>query len=183
MAESHIELQCEKCGHRLRAPRDAIGKYAPCPHCKNKIYIPTPASEIEELPLAEEDSAFLQREADLEAERRRLDRALAREKDSTAPTDAPHRPQTHHQPRAGHAHPAVGTGRTSVRGVVITYLEAMRDSDLHRAQEALALLATHKQETLAMVDRLAADQIPPVEMAQVPAGVYQGFLKNLRSQL
>ena len=160
-----IELPCEKCGHPMRFAREQGGRMGKCPSCGNDVYIPTPEEELEELPLAPEDQSEEQRERELQDERRRLDRTLAQERDE--------------QP----ARPRGGVGRTSVKGVVMTYLTAMRDSDLQRAEEALALLATSRDEALRVIDRLAADQIPPAEMANVPPGVFQGFLKTLRSRL
>ncbi len=189
----NIQIKCEKCGHGISVPRDAAGKYAPCPSCANSVYIPTPEEEIEELPLAEEDPTDLEREAALLAERRRLDMQLAREEkaagherspghDSGAGSGRSSESPPLKPPSAGQHHPP-GTGRTTVKGVVIAYLTAMRDSDLTRAEQALALLHPYKTETLRVLDRLAADQIPPTEMADVPPGVFQGFLKSLRSQL
>ena len=169
-----IELRCEKCGHQIRAKREAAGKWAKCPNCHNNLYIPTPEEEIEELSLAPEDSAALEREERLQAERRRLDHALAHEDE--VPTE-PHLPPV--RSKRG----SLPAGRTTVKGVVLSYLVAMRDTDLGRAEEALQLLATQKAKTIEIIDRLAADQIPPAEMTNVPPGVYQGFLKSLRSQL
>ncbi len=59
----------------------------------------------------------------------------------------------------------------------------MRNSDLVQADEAMAVLLSRRPEAREIIDRLAADQIPPSELADVPSAVYQGFLKNLRSQL
>jgi len=169
-----IELRCEKCGHKILAPHEEAGKQAKCPNCQSDVYIPTPEEEIEELPLAPEDSTEREREDRLQAERRRLEHALAHEDD--APTET-------HSSLARPTKGQVPTGRTTVKGVVLTYLVAMRDSDLERAEEALRLLATQKAKAMQMLDELATDQIPPAEMANVPSGVYQGFLKSLRSQL
>jgi len=169
-----IELTCEKCGHHIRAKREAAGKWAKCPNCQNDLYIPTPEEEIEELPLAPEDASDLQREEQLQAERRQLERALSHEGESSGePIPAPD----------GSTKGPAPAQRTSVKGVVMTYLIAMRDSDFDRAETAIQLLATQKAKAIEIIDALAADQIPPAEMTNVPAGVYQGFLKNLRSQL
>ena len=48
-----------------------------------------------------------------------------------------------------------------MKGVVIAYLTAMRDSDLGRAEQALSLLSDHREEAIKVIERLAADQIPP----------------------
>jgi hypothetical protein len=59
----------------------------------------------------------------------------------------------------------------------------MRDSNLDVADEAMALLLKQRSAARKHVERLTADQIPPPELAQIPPPVYQGFLKNLLSQL
>ncbi|HSW46118.1 MAG TPA: hypothetical protein VLM89_11175 [Phycisphaerae bacterium] len=172
----NVELTCEKCGHPFRLPREQAGHVGKCPRCGNDVYIPTPESEIEELPLAPEDRSQEQLARQLEAERRRLDRDLAREKDKAAGAAGGSQP-------ARRSEPSTTAGRTTVRGAVMNYLTAMRDSDLDRADHALKLLASRRDDVLRLLDQLAADQIPPAEMSNVPPGVYQGFLKSLRSKL
>jgi len=168
-----IELHCEGCGKTLKAPDAAAGKRSKCPACGHEVYIPTPLEQIEELPLAPEDSDELQREAALQAERRRLDRILARETEDGPGGGAP---------GGASQRPPGGRGHT-VEEVVLAYLAAMRDSDFSRAEQILDLLRRSRADAIRIIDRLAADDIPPAPMAGVPAGVYRGFLKNLRSQL
>ena len=113
-------------------------------------------------------------ERKLQEERRRLDHALAHESaglDDSAASGT-----------SGSPGPA-GKSRTTVKEVVLAYLSAMRDSDLSRAKQAASLLARNKQAALGYLEQLAADQIPPAEMTNVPPAVYQGFLKSLRAKL
>ncbi len=51
----HIRVTCEHCNHVIKAPRKAAGRRGKCPHCHNSVYIPTPESELDEIPLALED--------------------------------------------------------------------------------------------------------------------------------
>lgn len=164
-----IELRCESCGKLLKAPAGAAGKRKQCPSCGHELYVPTPGNEIEELPLAPEDTADRLREEALLAERRRIDRAIAHE-DAGDASRAP----------AGRA---ASSGGATLQQAVVAFLVAMRDSDLNQADALLPALQRQRAEALRVVDALAADQIPPAELANVPSGVYQGFLKNLRSQL
>lgn len=172
-----IQLQCESCGKSVRAPSEAAGKQAKCPSCGHTIYIPSPQEEVEELPLAPEDTDFFQREAALLEERRRLDRILSREDRTPPERSAPSRPA------AAQNEPVGLSAGADAEMLVIDYLCAMRDSDFDRAQESLAGLRRHRTEARQVIDRLAADQIPPPQMTRVPPAVYQGFLKNLRIQL
>jgi hypothetical protein len=171
-----IEFHCESCGRLVKAPQDAAGKRGQCPYCSKNVYIPMPEGELEELPLAPDDEGDRRREEALQAERRRLDRILAQQKEtpegepapSARHSDAPHTPQ-----------PAT----ISLEEAVLAYLDAMRKSDLARADHLLAALQRRSSEARAVVDRLATDQIPPSSMRGVPPAVYQGFLKSLHAQL
>lgn len=178
-----IELQCESCGKHVRAPREAAGRQAKCPACGHSIYIPTPEDEMGELPLAPEDNDALRREAALIEEGRRLDRILARE--DRAPVEGATRSGARGEAAGGGRMPGAGSAAAGqeVEAAVIEYLTAMRDSNLEQADRAMAVLRHQRAEARQIVERLAADQIPPAQMARVPAAVYQGFLKNLRSHL
>lgn len=167
-----IELHCQGCGKLIHAPHEAGGGWTQCPACGRSLYVPTPASEREELPLAPEDSDFLRREAALLDERRRLDRIVNREREQ--PAGGEPRPRSQPEPeRSG----------TSLQSALLDYLRALTRSDLAAAEQVLPVLRHQRTEALAMLDRLAADQMPPAALGNVPAGVYQGFLKHLRSQL
>jgi len=184
-------MQCEHCGKTIRAPHEMAGKQGKCPGCGNMVYIPTPEDEIEELPLAPVDDQDLRREQELLAERRRLDGLLAREQ-KAPPEPGPSRKTEGSGANAGHEvrpsgpapSPQAGsTGGTRIEKAVIAFLVAMRKSDLDAAERAMNVIHLQPRTARDYIDRLAADQIPPPEMSGVPAGVYQGFLKNLRSRL
>jgi hypothetical protein len=181
-----IQLQCEGCGKTIKAPREAAGKQAKCPACGHPVYIPSPEDEIDELPLAAEDVNELKREQALLEERRRLDRILAKEDRTPPEGSAANPPRTSGSVIRGTVGAAASTGPGSeadLESMVVEYLKAMRDSDLARADTALNTLLRQRTEARAIVERLVADQIPPPDMTRVPSAVYQGFLRNLRSQL
>ena len=173
----------------MSAPREMAGKQSKCPACGNSLYVPTPEEEIEELPLAPEDATDLRKEQLLQAERRRLDSLLAHE--SRVPeVDG----EESRGSRGSSSGQQAGAGRSSEPGAGIgmsarieqalhNYLTAMRDSNLDAAERAMTTLQMQPRSAREMVDRMAADQIPPPEMINVPPGVYQKFLKNLRSRL
>jgi hypothetical protein len=175
----NIELKCEGCGKTLRATPERAGSRAKCPACGHEFYIPIPPDEIEELPLAPEDAGEAEREQALEEERRALDRALARESLGGEEPGTRRAPQP--APRPVRA--AGGGGGGNAREVVLAYLEAMRDTNFDLAAQKLAVLQRQKTEALEVVDQLATDQLPPPHLAKIPPGVYQGFLRSLRSQL
>lgn len=182
----NIKLHCEHCGASVQAPREMAGRMSNCPACKNTLYVPTPEEELEELPLAPEDSLDLRREAQLLEERRRLDSLLAHE--TRAGDEVGGRMTSDSSARAG-GRPMAGDpvggagGGAKIEAAVTRYLVAMRNSDFDGAERALATMKLQPRTAREIIDRLAADPMPPMEMAQVPSGVFQGFLKTLRSRL
>ena len=44
----HIRFTCPKCGKKVRAPKQAGGKAAQCPGCRNKVVVPPPQTISEE---------------------------------------------------------------------------------------------------------------------------------------
>lgn len=174
-----IEIRCESCGKIVRASKELAGKRADCPGCSHSLYIPSPPEELEELPLSPENPDDLRREAELLAERRRLDKTLARDDQADAnliriPDSTSYAPSLDSTDKGVHA---------PLEQAVHAFLAAMRDSNLSQAEQALESLRSQPAAALEIVEHLAADQIPPTEMADVPSAVYQGFLKSLRSQL
>lgn len=179
-----IKLHCEHCGAGVQAPRDLAGGMSKCPSCGNSIYVPTPEDELEELPLAPEDISDLRKEAMLQEERRKVDAMLAGEnRVPGADDEGRSRPQSGGATggRAAGAQPAAGGNR--MEAALSRYLVAMRNADADTAERAFAVLNLQPRTVREMIDRLATDSVPPPEMAGVPAGVYQGFLKTLRSRL
>ncbi len=169
----NLNVRCEHCGKPFEVPREQAGQQGKCPVCGNSVYVKTPDEELQELPLAPEDNDALRRERQLEEQRRQLDRMLRGEQETAEPKQKP-------------VHPATAIPRrpkASVESVVLAYLTAMRDSNLEKAEECLQMLRTRAEDARNVVDRLISDQLPPQQLANVPPGVYQGFLKSLSHQL
>ena len=180
-----VELRCEGCGKTLRAPREKSGMRSKCPSCGHELYIPTPEDEIEEFALAPEDAKGLEREAKLQRERLELDRSLSHDRDSAAGGEMS-RPGDKGSASSGAGARSAGSGAGSginVERSVLAFLSAMRNSDLGRADLAVTELQRDRAAALRQIDQLVADQIPPAQMADLQAAVYQGFLRKLRSQL
>ncbi len=173
-----IEVHCEGCGKLLKAPESAGGKWSKCPACEHRVYVPLPEGEREEIPLAPEDTELYQQEEQLRAERLELDRQLRGETSEPAENAGGGAARS----RAGGSSSGGGEAQ-GPEALVVDYLLAMRDSNLTRADNALAQLHRERQAAVRIIDRLASDQIPPQRLQDIPPAVYQGFLKNLRSQL
>lgn len=176
-----IEVHCVGCGKLLKAPESSGGKWSKCPACGHRVYVPLAENERDEIPLAPEDTDLYQQDQKLRAERLELDRQLRGE------TKEP--PEGASSDNAGAANPAArsrsasGTASGDVESMVIDYLRAMRDSDFNEADDILRQLLKKRPAVIRVIDHLASEQIPPEELSDVPGAVFQGFLKNLRSQL
>lgn len=170
----NISIHCPGCNRELTFPHTTAGRQARCPGCNHPVYVPTPSEELKELALAPDDQTARITEASLRAERRMVERILAGDVDSNAKEVAPAQSMSVTQ-----SHSTAST----VEQLIVGYLAAMRDSDLNQAETCLARLRDQRPDALSNIDRLATDQIPPAAVQNLPPGVYQGFLRNLRSQI
>lgn len=177
-----IKMHCEHCGKGIQAPREYAGKISKCPACGNALYVPTPESEIELLPLAAEDETERQQEALLQAERRRLDSLLAQENDAAeGQAGGGAGLQSAGAPGSSTGVPASAGNR--IEQMLLKYLLAVRDADLDAAGRALNVLKLQPRTVRELIDRMATDAMPPAELANIPPAVFQGMLKNLRGKL
>ncbi len=173
-----IEFHCDHCSKLIRAPSEAAGRRGKCPYCQQSVYVPTPAEQIEEIPLAPLDTEEERERQRLERESRQAEREILADRRppmdraGASPTAPPESAMPERIP-----------GADDVEEMVIDYLLLMRNSELVQAESILADLRKSKAAALEVVNRLAADAVPPPALAGVPPGVYQGFLKNLRGQL
>jgi len=165
-----IELHCPRCGKLIRAPDNAGGKHGKCPYCKESVYVPMPAGEVEEISIAPLDEAEERRAA--EERRRSIEyitavdqgadtRGLADEGDDSVDTPGE---------------------VIDVAATVEMFIVAMRDSKLDEAEEAAAMLKRTGTRGRDYVQGLTVDEMPP-EIENVPPPVVRGFLKTLLARL
>ncbi len=172
-----IEFHCDHCSKLIRAPREAAGRRGKCPYCQQSVYIPTPTDEIDEIPLAPVDLQDAREQERLDEERRRTDRELLSDRRPPSDKSVP-------VASAESAMPSMIPGaEDDVQDRVVDYLLLMRNTQLVEAEEVLADLRRNKAAAIRVIDRLAADAIPPEALAGVPPRLYLGFLKNLRGEL
>jgi hypothetical protein len=178
-----IEVHCVGCGKLLKAPESSGGKWSKCPACGHRVYVPLAEEERDEIPLAPEDTDLYQQEQKLRAERLELDRQLRGETKEPAEGAASSGGGRSNYAAAGGGGRSSGAASGDVESMVIDYLRAMRDSSFNEADDILNGLLKQRPAAIRVIDHLANDQIPPDDLSDVPPAVYQGFLKNLRSQL
>ena len=172
-----IELHCPRCGRLIRAPDDAGGKRGKCPYCKGGVYVPTPAGEDDDIPMAPIDPDEEQRLARLRRETAAY--AASLDKATEAPPDrgavAPARP-----PAAG---PPPPSGEVvNISEEVESFIRAMRDSKLDDADRVVEQLKKAGPRARDYVEGLILDQMPP-KIENVPPPLMQGFLKTLLGRL
>ncbi len=172
-----IELHCDHCSKLIRAPDEAAGRRGKCPYCHQSVYIPTPPEAMDEIPLAQVDETAEEQQQRLTEESRRTQRELLADNRPPMDRGIPAPPTESAMPDD-----LPDAGETA-EDMVIDYLLLMRESQLVQAESLLADLLTQKAAARAVVDRLAADAVPPRALGSMPPAVYQGFLKNLRAQL
>ncbi len=168
-----IEFHCEHCRQVIRAPDEAAGKKGRCPKCQGTVYIPLPASESGEIPLAPEDPDDARRRDESERERRAIERALRRDK--TAPGDSA-------RPQRG-VGPGPGAAPADPRKLVAEYLAALANGQLETAERCAAALSQIKSRAMEVIESLSSNEQMAGDFPKLPRPVLMGFLKQLRSQL
>ncbi|HQA88967.1 MAG TPA: hypothetical protein PK316_04920, partial [Sedimentisphaerales bacterium] len=111
-----IKFHCEHCGKKIDAPDTAGGKWGKCPACHNKVYVPQPETEEEELKLAPIDETEEERQKRLLAETFQLTQSILQEKEIP---DA-----------GGHTQPTQDISSEKMIKAIVRYLRQMADGDL-----------------------------------------------------
>jgi hypothetical protein len=166
-----IKLQCGLCGKKIEAPDSAGGKWGKCPGCHNKVYVPQPIVEDDELKLAPVDQTEEQRQRQLMLETLALTRDILQEK---SVPDAPGGPA-----------PVSGTdiNEEKLTDFILRYLRQMADGDLDEAQRTAELILPHRRKAALILDRLVTSKEPDPELEDIPKQVLLGYIRNLRTRI
>ncbi|MCH8851955.1 MAG: hypothetical protein IID41_04815 [Planctomycetes bacterium] len=173
----HIRVTCQRCNHVIKAPLKAAGRRGKCPHCQNSVYIPTPESELDEIPLELDDGDARATSQQLEKEDVALKAALGRDgKEAPGPTVTP--PQ-----REVPAPRKTALDATDINQLIIRYLLAMQVSELERAEALTAELKGAARQAKSKIQQMMVDSMRPEAVRSMADGLYQGFLRKLLEQL
>ncbi|MBU0637910.1 MAG: hypothetical protein KKB50_03525 [Planctomycetes bacterium] len=167
-----IEFHCNHCGKLVRTSEEHAGKQGKCPACHQHVYIPTPPSKIEPLGLSPVDESAEREQARLEEESRRLAQRLASERERQPDADLP---------PAAFADDLLPP-RTDMETLVIEYALCMAEGDLAGAEELAREIRQNMASAEEVMQRLTLDEIPPTQLAKIPAPVLVGFFKQLRER-
>ena len=160
-----IEFHCDHCGKMVRTGDEHAGKRGKCPHCHNSVYIPTPSDQIEILKLAPVDESDEQRQKELLDETRNLVQRIRTDKDAKKIM------QLHARLIAA-----------NMEALIIEYALCMARGDLSRAEELAADIRLNMQAAEEVMERIAVDQVPPPQLADIPRPVLVAFFKQLREK-
>ena len=172
----HIRVTCEHCNHVIKAPRKAAGRRGKCPHCHNSVYIPTPESELDAIPLEPDDEQAHAAAQRVEKEAVALTAAMRREtKEAPEPTVTPQ--------QEGPAPRKSALNATDINDLIIRYLLAMQVSELERAEALTAELKGAARQAKSKIQQMMVDALRPEAVRSMADGLYQGFLRKLLEQL
>jgi len=162
-----IKFHCEHCGKKIEAQDNAGGKWAKCPACHNKIYVPAPDTG-EELKLSPIDEAEERRKEELMNETYMLTQDILQERET---------------PGMGSEADNRTTNEKELSKNIILYLRQMADGELEKAQEALIHITPYRRQAEKIIDQLAISEMPEPELSDIPQQILSGLIRDLRGKL
>ena len=166
-----IKLHCDHCGKKIEAPDSAGGKWGKCPACHNKVYVPLPATEDDELKIAPLDESEVQKQRQLMEETFRLTRDILEEQ------NAPEAPSS------GTGGSAPEVSEQQLTEYIVRYLRQMVDGRLDEAQRTADRIVPHRRKAAVILDKFAKSDAPDPELEDIPKQVLSGFIRNLRTRI
>ena len=163
-----ISFHCEYCNKKIEAKDTAGGKWANCPACHNKIYIPAPIPDDEELRLAPIDENERKKQEELMAETFQLSQRILNER------EVPDEP-------AKEAIAKMSDEQLAKK--IVTYLRLMANGDLDQAQQIAGQIKPYSQKAVAVLDRIAISEMPEPGLEDVPLQVLSGLIRTLRNEI
>ena len=165
-----IVFHCESCKKKIQAPDGTGGKYAPCPHCKHRVYIPMPKSALEgeELKLAPIDENEERQRQQMMMETYSIQATLLKQKEV---------------PEGADLAAAAGMDDRELLKHIIIYLRQMADGQIDTAQKTAEKIIQNKKKAGLILDRIAMSDMPEPELADVPPGVLARLIKAFRAKL
>ena len=166
-----ISLHCESCKKKIKAPDEAGGKWGNCPYCKHRNYIPLPKSDDEpELRLIPLDVNEETQMEHLMRETKSLTKEILTQS-SIPEVDSP----------AASGHHTVDEKK--VIKECILYLRQMADGELAAAEYTFSQLKKDKKPVLRILSSMARADQPEPELADLPAGILQGLIRDVSTKL
>ncbi|MGE5295363.1 MAG: hypothetical protein ACM3VT_11095 [Solirubrobacterales bacterium] len=166
-----IKFQCSLCGKKIEAPDSTGGKWGKCPGCHNKVYVPQPVSDEDELKLAPIDETEEQRQKQLMLETLQLTRDIFQEKPAPEPSGGP----TPGSPS--------DISEEKLTDLIFRYLRQMANGDLDDAHRTAEQIVPHRRKATLFLDKLVTSKETEPELEDIPKQVLLGYIRNLRTRL
>ncbi|MDO8303139.1 MAG: hypothetical protein Q7T18_07850 [Sedimentisphaerales bacterium] len=165
-----IVFHCESCKKKILAPDGTGGKYAPCPHCKHRVYIPMPKSALEgdELKLAPIDENEERQRQQMMRETYSIQATLLKQKEIPEGADLAAASQM--------------DDRELLRHIII-YLRQTADGQTDAAQKTVEKIIQNKKKAGSILDRIAMSDMPEPELADIPPAALAKLIKLFRAKL
>ena len=164
-----ITFHCCHCNRRVEAQDNAAGKWAKCPACHNKIYVPSLKAD-EDLKLAPIDETEEERKKRLMAETHQLTQDILLERDIP-------------EAAYGVGGPTSEVSDKELTKNIIVYLRQMADGELDEAQRTADSIAPYGPQAIKILDKIALSEMPEPELADIPPQVLSGLIRNLRTRI
>jgi hypothetical protein len=163
-----IVFHCEHCGKKIEAADSAGGRWAKCPACHNKLYVPSPKVD-EELKLAPVDESEEERKRQLLAETFQLTQDILQER------EVPEGPSS--------MGPAYEIGDKELAERIVRYLRTMAKGDLDEGTRLADAIAPYGQQAIGILDKMGLSDMPEPQLADIPPQVLSGLIRNLRTRI
>ncbi|TFG45860.1 MAG: hypothetical protein E4H40_07830 [Candidatus Brocadiia bacterium] len=174
-----IIFHCDYCGKKIEAGDNAGGKWGKCPKCHNKVYVPDlNIADGEELKLSPVDEKEILRKKQLMMETFQVEqdilsqKAIPQEESSSAEDTS--NPDDIYLPK---------TAENDMTTNIIVCLRQMADGELENAEATMQLILPFGDKAVAVLDKIALNEMPEPELADIPPQVLSGMIRNLRTQL
>lgn len=162
-------FHCEHCNRRIEAAESSGGKWAKCPTCHNKIYVPRPQTE-EELKLAPIDENEYSKQKELLDETFQLTQDILQERE--LPEEQVEVPDS-----------ISDISDKDLTNNIIMYLRQMADGNLGGAERITKAISPFGLQAIQILDQIAVSEMPEPELADIPPQVLSGLIRTLRNKI
>jgi DNA-directed RNA polymerase subunit RPC12/RpoP len=176
-----IVFHCEHCGKKISAPDNLGGQAGKCPNCHQRIFIPSPPEQLEEIPLAPEDPQDEIRRRQMLQEQFKLQEELDKHKEAPENQAAQERPSEDMDipmpagsSAAGHA-----PSGPRINQLIEQYVLQMAKGNLEGAEQLAAQIVAQGKKAAREVEQMAMQEFLHPAVAKIPATVIAGYFKKL----
>jgi DNA-directed RNA polymerase subunit RPC12/RpoP len=177
-----IVFHCEHCGKKISAPDNLGGQAGKCPNCHQRIFIPSPPEQLEEIPLAPEDPQDEIRRRQMLQEQLRLQEELDKHKGAPdTPAGQEHGAVESALPFSDDASPSAGSASAGpkLNGLIEQYVLQMAKGNLDAAEELAEQIIAQGKKAAREVEQMAMQEFLHPAVAKIPASVIAGYFKKL----